>query len=218
MAYQASHWKDTHKNRTDLTGLLTHLTRRQEENDLNAVHVLIKILNDQTLIGSKKGYIVGGREVVCFQEVPLYSVAENAINHVEDYEANKVSRLRYDACGIAIHKSIISQLFTTSQQLIPEAGVRPVIYERTEFAKQFISPDQHWRIVDLDIRNLYLGGSITDWTHEREWRLLGSLTLRYDILTVLLRDTAQYKEFMNKINPDIVKQLAGIVILETLLY
>lgn len=219
MAYQATHWRETHKSRTDLTGLLTHLTRRQDENNLDATGVLIKILNERTLMGSRKGFIIGNRDVVCFQEAPLYSIAENAINHVEEYEANKVTRLRYDACGLVFHKSTISQLYDDiSGQVIPNSGVRPVIYERSDLARQFLPPDQYWRIVDLDIRDLFWGGNITDWTHEREWRLTGSFKFRYEFVTVLLRNNKQYQDFMTRMDINIVKQLAGIVILDTLLY
>ena len=218
MAYQSLDWQQTHKNRTDLTGLLTHLTRRTPEMD--AIGVLIRILTERTLQGSRKGFIIGNKDVVCFQESPLYSVAENAINHIEDVESGRVSKVRYDPCGLAFHKSSISQLYMNGQ-LLPDSGVRPVIYERSDLARQFIDPDQYWRIVDLDIRNLYFNGKITDWTYEREWRLAGSLNFRYETVTVLLRNTYQYQDFLNRlerIDNTIIKQLGGIVILETLLY
>ncbi|WP_409253858.1 hypothetical protein V1502_08155 [Bacillus sp. SCS-153A] len=218
MAYQTFQWNQTNKNRTDLTGLLTHLTRRQEPN-LNATDVLIKILTERQLLASSRGFIIGGHEVVCFQDIPLYSIAENAINHVEEYEAGEIGRLRYDACGISLHKSTVSQLYTQENyQIIPDKGARPVIYERSELAKQFVHQDQHWRIVDFDLKDLYHNGPVTDWTHEREWRILGNLTFHYELITVLLRNSAQYREFMSKIDPTIVKQLGGIVVLDTLLY
>jgi hypothetical protein len=218
MAYQNLHWNQTNKNRTDLTGLLTHLTRRQLP-ELNETDVLIKILKERQLRASSRGFINGGYKVVCFQEIPLYSVAENAINHVEDFEAEKIGRLRYDACGISFHKSLISQLYSTqSGEMIPDAGARPVIYERSELAKNFIHKDQHWRIVDFDLKQLHFDGPITDWTHEREWRILGDISFAYSMITVLLRNAAQFQEFMSKIDPEIVKQLRGIVVLDTLMY
>ncbi|UTE76758.1 hypothetical protein [Rossellomorea sp. KS-H15a] len=218
MVFQISQWNQTNKNRTDLTGLLTHLTRRQGA-EMSATDVLVKILTERQLRGSSKGFIIGGNEVVCFQDIPLYSVAENAINHIEDYESGKTGKLRYDACGISFHKSTISQLYTLdSNQRIPDFGARPVIYERSELAKEFIHPSQYWRIVDFDLKELYFNGQVTDWTHEREWRILGSLTFHYNLITVLLRNAEQYREFMLKIDPAIVKQLGGIVVLDALLY
>ncbi|MYL37357.1 DUF2971 domain-containing protein [Halobacillus litoralis] len=217
MPYESLNWKQTHRNRTDLTGLLTHLTRRQEEYGLNSTDVLIKILNERTLRASSKGYIVGNKPVVCFQEVPLYSVAENAILHVEEYESMAVQKLRYDACGLVFHKSEVSQLVMDAKP-IPDMGVRPVIYERTELAKQFLPDNEYWRIVDFDIRELIHNGKITDWTHEREWRVPCDILFNYSSITVLLRNTYQYQEFMYKINHSIVNQLGGIVILEKLLY
>ncbi|TYS46792.1 hypothetical protein [Bacillus infantis] len=73
MAFQAMDWKVIQKTRSDLTGMLTHLTRRQDDKNLNAIDVLIKILNEKNLAGSTKGFIIGSQEVVCFQEAPLYS-------------------------------------------------------------------------------------------------------------------------------------------------
>ncbi|HDR7431273.1 hypothetical protein ABWK26_25425 [Bacillus toyonensis] len=46
MAYTPTTWKQTYKERTDLTGFLTHLTRPQPENNLEATDVLIKILRE----------------------------------------------------------------------------------------------------------------------------------------------------------------------------
>ncbi|KAF6552399.1 hypothetical protein ABWK26_25420 [Bacillus toyonensis] len=95
-------------------------------------------------------------------------------------------------------------------------GVRPVIYEKTEIAKGFLPENEYWRIVDFELTG---GNGITDWTHEREWRIKANyFKFPYGIVTVILRDSNQYQEFMSKIEPDIVKQLAGIVCLDKLLY
>lgn len=219
VAYSPTAWRKTNKDRTDLTGFLTHLTRPQLQNNLGATDVLIKILRERILLGSTEGYIVGKDKVVCFQEAPLYSIAENAINHIEEYEkkANPFAKLRYYPCGLSFPKEVMYQLFDgNTMDPIPNLGVRPVIYEKTEIAKQFLTENEYWRIVDFEL----IGGEgVTDWTFEREWRIkTDSFTLHYSNTTVLLRDSNQYQEFMNKIEPDIVKQLAGIVCLDKLLY
>lgn len=223
MAYTSSAWKQNYKERTDLTGFLTHLTRSQPENNLGATDVLIKILREGMLQGSTEGYIVGNEKVVCFQEAPIYSIAENAINHIEEYERNIQSKsaafmkLRYYPCGLSFPKETLYQLHDGINGLpIPNLGVRPVIYEKTEIAKSFLPQSEYWRIVDFELTG---GNGVTDWTHEREWRIKTShFKFPYNIVTVILRDSNQYQEFMNKIEPDIVRQLAGIVCLDKLLY
>ncbi|MDT3498298.1 DUF2971 domain-containing protein [Bacillus toyonensis] len=223
MAYTPTTWKQTYKERTDLTGFLTHLTRPQPENNLEATDVLIKILREGTLQGSTKGYIVGNEKVICFQEAPIYSIAENAINHIEEYEryvqstTNPYMKLRYYPCGLSLPKQVLYQLVdSVTRQVIPNIGVRPVIYEKTEIAKGFLPENEYWRIVDFELTG---GNGITDWTHEREWRIKANyFKFPYGIVTVILRDSNQYQEFMSKIEPDIVKQLAGIVCLDKLLY
>lgn len=217
MSFQKSHWLVNNKNRTDLTGYLTHLTRPTEEYP-DPTDILIKILNERILRGSSKGYIIGGHKVVCFQDIPLYSVAENAINHIEEYERGN-AKLRYYPCGLAFPKESLSYLVDAKTKIpIPNSGVRPVIYEKSDVARNFLPEEQHWRIVDLDISGLNSGGPVTDWTHEREWRLLGDVEFFYNTVTVLLRDGNQFRNFISKINPNILRELGGIVVLDTLLY
>ncbi|MCU5395972.1 hypothetical protein CN639_23985 [Bacillus toyonensis] len=96
------------------------------------------------LQGSKEGYIVGEYKVVCFQEAPLYSIAENAINHIEEYERHvqgtttHFMKLRYYPCGLSLHKESIYQLIDgITGQKISNLGVRPVIYEDKHRKKFF---------------------------------------------------------------------------------
>lgn len=77
--------------------------------------------------------------------------------------------------------------------------------------------NEHWRIVDFDLSGFYQGTNLTDWTNER-WRLLGDLEFFYGGVTVLLRDEKQFQNFISKINPNTLRQLGGIVCLDTLLY
>ncbi|RNF38779.1 DUF2971 domain-containing protein [Planococcus salinus] len=217
MAYQMRQWMETYRNRTDLTNLLSHLTKA--EGNLSATDVLIKILNEKELTGSSKGYIMGNHKVVCFQNIPLHSVAENAILHYEEAEKTFSQKLRYYPCGLAFPKAALYQLVDEEGRIIPERGVRPVIYEKKELAKSLLPEEHYWRIVNFEL-NGYINEEkgMIDWTHEREWRLWGNLNFYYQITTVLLKDAEQYREFINKIDKNILAQLAGIVVLDNLLY
>lgn len=62
--------------RSDFASRITHLTRRTD--DKSAFEVLCKILDEKTIIGSgAEGYIRNNCKAVCFQDVPLYAMAEN---------------------------------------------------------------------------------------------------------------------------------------------
>ena len=68
-------WRDRISNRSDLVARITHLTRGKTDDE--AFERLWKILLEQTIRGSgNEGFIVGNRKAVCFQEIPLYSIAE----------------------------------------------------------------------------------------------------------------------------------------------
>ncbi len=62
--------------RTDFTSRVTHLTCRTEGR--SAFDNLIKIFEGKQLKRSitDSGFIVGDRPAVCFQDVPLFSIAE----------------------------------------------------------------------------------------------------------------------------------------------
>lgn len=71
-------WRERISNRSDLAARITHLTRGDTDDE--AFDKLWKILLEKNIIGSgTEGYIVGDKKAVCFQEVPLYSIAENLI-------------------------------------------------------------------------------------------------------------------------------------------
>ena len=56
MRYTAAMWAERYRYRGDITSKLTHLTReaRVDGKDLAPVEVLIKILNDQCIKGSRR--------------------------------------------------------------------------------------------------------------------------------------------------------------------
>ncbi len=65
---------------------------------------------------------------------------------------------------------------------IYKKGGRPVIYDKTEEAKKYLTEDKWWRIVNLDLSD---SNNIIDWTHEREWRVLNELTFELKMLVLL---------------------------------
>lgn len=220
MEFTHTAWMETTKNRLDMTNLLTHLTRPLPQFNLTATDVLIKILRERTLIGSttESGFIIGNRRAVCFQDAPLYSIAQNSINYIEEYEREPKGKLRYYPCGLAFPKNSLYTLYSNfDETVIP--GARPVIYEKKEVAKTMLPPHEYWRIVSLDLGSGQSDYGIINWTQEREWRIpVDSFGFHYNSVYVLLRNQLQYQEFISKIEIEIVKQLAGIICLEPLLY
>ena len=183
MGYKKENWKARIAQRSDITCGLIHLTR--ENNIDSAIRVLIKILLEQRLIGSttSSGFIVGNTPAVCFQEAPMYSVAQNIYTEQEYRLQNPNSKTRYTACGIQIEKCHVFK-----------SGGRPVIYEKTDIAKQMLPSSEYWRIVNFDLEH---DESIIDWTHEREWRVPGDFEFSLSDVTVLLPNSSLYKKFLS---------------------
>ena len=72
----AEFWRERISKRSDLVARITHLTKGKTDDE--AFERLWTILKEKTIKGSgNEGYVVGSKKAVCFQEVPLYSIAEN---------------------------------------------------------------------------------------------------------------------------------------------
>ena len=197
MPYDLKLWRERHKQRIDISQRITHLTRSSSDGKMKAVDVLIKILNERKICGSD-GFIVGSRRAVCFQDAPLLGLAQNV-----DFErevAPKMSRQpSYEGCGLSFPKPYAF-----------EKGARPVIYEVTEKAKHFLPPGEHWRIVQLDLSD---ESALVDWTHEREWRCPDSFQFELKWCALLVGNSEQYHELMAKIDPSVLKEIAGVSVL-----
>jgi hypothetical protein len=133
-------WSMRIARRSDFTGKLVHLTKRNKHTD--SFENLIKILLDETIIGSTtdSGFICGNIPAVCFQDMPLHSVAENI--YYEQYLKKEKDREEYRYTGYGLR---------FSKEYIYEKGGRPVIYDKTQDAKDYLSKDDYWRIVNLDL-------------------------------------------------------------------
>ena len=193
---------------------LVHLTKGNE--DLNSFQVLMKILKEQKLIGSTnqivngvpRGFICGNDPVVCFQDVPLFSLSENILLEQQMHSENPSSQIRYAAFGLRFDKRYIF-----------ENGGRPVIYEKTEVAKKFLPQNEYWRIVKLDLDN---SDNIIDWTHEREWRIKGDFCFELNHVEILLSDQDSVNKFYKYCAKEnmlhILKDIKGIVTLRSLVF
>jgi Protein of unknown function (DUF2971) len=201
--YNLDKWRKRTKERSDITAHLTHLTRI-ETGVSDAIDTLIKMLNEKKIIGSdrNKGFIIGDNPAVCFQEAPLYGVCQN-VYHEQQNKTDLGGKTRYDAIGISF-----------SKRYVYEKGGRPVLYEDKNIAKEILPRDEWWRIVNFNLSN---ENKIIDWTHEREWRVKNEFEFDLSETYVLLLNQSFYKEFIDKIDQGILKELKGIIVLQPIL-
>lgn len=195
-------WRSHIQRRTDFATRITHLTKAN--NGSSAFQNLIKILSEKTLYGStqKSGFIVGTEPAVCLQDVPLLSLAEN----IEYEKEHCTGKMRYEAYGLRFNKR---HLYLK--------GARPVIYGETDHLKKILPETEYWRIVN---HNLTDADHLIDWTHEREWRIKGSLKFEYEEIEILVYDDEDYrnivKYFQNN-NPSALTEIHGIIPLQSVL-
>ena len=200
-------WRNRYKNRNDISSRLTHLTKGSTSEE--AFQILIKILEMKKVIGSKTetGFIIGNKPAVCLQEAPLNAIAENLLYEKKIREETN-SKVRYNAFGLRFNKMWIYR-----------KGGRPVIYEQKEVMKNILPKEEHWRIVNYDLRDKE---HIIDWTHEREWRVAGDIEFDYKDIEILVSSNMYYKKFIkycidnNKL--DILQEINGIVVLHTVFF
>lgn len=207
VSYTKDNWKRRYSERSDLTTSLVHLTRASQTQ--KAAELMFKILDEGTLLGSStsKGFIIGDNPAVCFQDAPVHSVSQNCWFEQKLREVNKQTKKRYIPCGFLFHK-----------QLIYKKGGRPVIYDKTSDAKDYLPESQWWRIVNLDLSN---NDSFIDWTHEREWRVKGHLTFKLEDVTLLFPKSETYKKFIEYCDEHkklFYKKVAGVIVTEHVLF
>ena len=148
--------------------------------------MLLKILGDKKLRGSNtsSGFIVGKISAVCFQEEPLYSLAQNIYTEQEYRKKNTAAKVRYHGFGVSISKRFA----------YGKRG-RPVIYDRTADAKSYLPQSEWWRIVNFDLGDK---DAIIDWSHEREWRIPGDLEFNLSDVSIIVPSTRAYQQFIKK--------------------
>lgn len=207
MPYTKKSWRRRYSERSDLSTSLVHLTKAPSSTRL--VEIMFKILVERTLRGSTtdKGFIVGKNRAVCFQDAPVHAVSQNCWFEQKLRESKEQVKKRYVPSGFLFHK-----------QLIYKKGGRPVIYDRTAEAKQYLPESEWWRIVNFDISD---DDSFIDWTHEREWRLKGDFTFNLRDVTLLFTKPSTYRKFIELCdehdNP-LYKKVAGAIVTEQVLF
>lgn len=212
----ARSWRSRISHRADISSRVVHLTKPNQDENLTALEVLMKILTEQTIQGSgnklvsgvQRGFICGNAPVVCFQDVPLFSLSEN-IMHEQDMCSNNTNLpIRYRPFGLRFDKRYVFR-----------NGGRPVLYENTDTAKSFLPQNEYWRIVKLDLND---DENIIDWTHEREWRIKGDFKFELAEAEILLSEENSLKSFYNYCEEhgtlDILQKVGGIITLKSLLF
>lgn len=199
-------WKKRIAERNDMTTYLAHLTKPSEDGT-SVQKVLLKILKDKKLEGSgEKGFIVGNMKAVCLQESPLYSLTQNIYYEQKLRKGEKTKKIRYLGFGLLFEKSFVFR-----------NNGRPVIYDKTQEAKDYLPSNQWWRIVNLDLGN---DDIIIDWTHEREWRVPNELKFELKDISVLVPNKNAYKymiKICKKEGIDLINEVRGIINLQDLL-
>lgn len=211
MGYNYETWKNRMKLRSDLSSALIHLTRGKAVNEkcYTPVDILIKILLEEKLIASnpREAFIHGNVGAVCFQDAPIYSIAQNIDYEIQFKKDFPTTRIRYSGCGIILTKYFIFN-----------KGGRPVIYDVPEQAKKYLNEKEYWRIVPLEMSDT---DNIIDWTHEREWRVPGDLEFDLSNAAVLLENKQCYREFIKKCKEitqkNILEEICGIIVLKALM-
>lgn len=203
--YTIDNWKEKIAGRSDLSSQVVHLTRGAEVDGkkFGPIDVLIKILKERVINPSttESGFICGDKPATCFQDAPLYSLAQNIYTEQEYRKENPEAKIRYVGAGITLPKSFIFKY-----------GGRPVLYEKTATAKKLLPPDEYWRIVNLKLQEK---GGVIDWTHEREWRVPSSVEFPLSEVTVILPSQSGYERFIKlarkEKDVDILGSIRGIV-------
>jgi len=195
-------WRERIIHRNDISTRITHLTNGDSAEE--AFKNLTSILTDKKVKGGL-GYVNGNIPVVCLQESPLSSIAENLLYEKYLREENNSNLYRYRAFGLRFTKIFIYR-----------RGGRPVIYGDVAEMKKILPEEEYWRIVDMKLNDL---DNVVDWSHEREWRIRRELNFEYNNTEIIVPTRKYYKELISYCEEnnrmDILKGINGIITLDS---
>ena len=153
--------------------VLTHFTRASRGH--SAIDNLVSIMTDCIVRGARR-MIRGDHRAVCMFDIPISELRSILVRE---------NRRRYEPFGIAVDRRYAFK-----------QGARPVIYLPWVEAKGIVAPQEHWRVVSMDIdRNPPI-----DWTHEREWRLRGDLALSPESCVALVSGWRDVDDIFERFN------------------
>lgn len=159
--------------RPDLTPFLIHLTK-----DFNTLYSILK----NKKIQANTNNIKGKHEVVCFMDVPFYSLK---------YIITEENKDRCGAYGIIVGKPYAYK-----------KGVRPVLYLSDEEKNELDIPKKElWRVVKF--KKVENENKWISWIHEREWRCQGNFSLPTNLpINALVRSLKDVKKLQNKMKDE----------------
>lgn len=216
MPYTFESWRQRLAERSDVSTSITHLTRGPDGKEADpdaALEVLLKIIVDKKIRGSTtaSGFICGNRPAVCFQEAPPQFLAQNVYFEKKYRKVDIAAKVRYLGFGLIFNKTYAFK-----------KGCRPVIYDRTSDAKEYLPKVEWWRIVNL---NLDADDKLVDWTHEREWRCPDNFRFERNRATILLPNKSAYRRFVERSREietadghDLLAEIRGFIDMHALLY
>ena len=151
--------------------MLTHFTRASRT--ASALDNLVAILGSGVIRGG--GRMVRGRQpAVCMFDVPIED-----LRTILDHR----NRRRYEPFGIALDKRYAFRM-----------GLRPVIYMPWAEAEKLLAPEEHWRVVTIEMDQNHA----VDWTFEREWRVAGDLSFQPRVCAALVETWKDVDEIFDR--------------------
>ncbi len=151
--------------------MLTHFTRASAAR--GALDNLVRILEAGAISGAPR-MVRGGRRAVCLFDAPMGELGRLLTRH---------NRRRYEPFGVAVDKRYAFKM-----------GARPVIYLPVHEAEAALKAQEMWRVVSIDLDRT----PPVDWTHEREWRLMGGLALEPRLAVALVETWRDAEEIFDR--------------------